>query len=159
VHDAGVRKIEEMIPHEPLPAFPARGPTGWKRVDRALEKAHAQLLESRYEEDYQAVGHLCREIIISLGQAVYDPAIHKSPDGVEPSETDGGRRIEAFLETTVAGGSNESMRKYVRAALALTVQLQHKRTAHFRAAALCLEATSSVANILAILSGRRDQRS
>jgi hypothetical protein len=152
-------QIEAMVLHDPLPPFPARGPTGWNRVDRALEKAHARLRESRHEEDYQAVGLLCREIIISLGQAVYDPAIHKSRDGVEPSETDGGRRIEAFLETTLAGDSNERMRKFVRAALDLTVQLQHKRTAHFRAAALCFEATASVADMLAILSGRRDPKS
>jgi hypothetical protein len=149
-------QIEEIIPHKSLPPFPAREPTGWERVDRTLETAHTQLFEGRHEEDYQAVGLHCREIIISLGQAVYDPAIHKSRDGVVPSEADGGRMIEAFLATAASGGSNEDIRRHARAALNLALHLQHKRTADFRAAALCLEATSSLANILAILIGRRD---
>ncbi len=140
----------------PPPPVPAREPTGWERVDRALEKAQARFAEGRHEEDYQAVGLLCREIINSLGQAVYDPALHKSPDGVTPSSTDGGRMIEAFLATAAAGGTNENIRRHARASLQLPIELQHKRTADFRAAALCLEATSSVVNILAILSGRRD---
>jgi hypothetical protein len=137
------------------PVVPVREPTGWERVDRTLEKAHTRLAQARHEEDHQTVGLLCREITISVGQVVYDPASHKSPDGVTPSTADGGRMIEAFLATAAAGGSNESIRRHARAALKLAVELQHKRTADFTAAALCLEATSSVVNILAILSGRR----
>jgi hypothetical protein len=149
-------QIEALVPHQPMPSFPARGPTGWKRADRALEKAHAQVLEAQHEEDYQAVGHLCREIIISLGEAVYDPAIHSPSDGAKISKADAAGMIEAFLATAAAGGSKEDIRRHARAALDLTNNLQHKRTADFRTAALCLEATSSVANILAILDGRRD---
>lgn len=149
--------IDRLVAAHP-PAVPIREPTGWERVDRALEKARLQFAEGRNEEDYQAVGLLCREIIISLGQAVFDPALHKSSDGVTPSETDCGRMIEAFLTSTAVGNSNENIRRYARASLNLTVELQHKRTADFRAAALCLEATSSLVNILAIISGRRDPK-
>jgi hypothetical protein len=153
------KKAASHLERQSLPSFPTREPTGWDRVDRVLEKAHTQLSESRHEEDYQAVGLSCREIIISLGQAVYDPALHKHPDGTVPSGADGGRMIEAFLDAATEGGSNEYTRKHARAALNLAVHLQHKRTANFKAAALCLEATSSVANILAILVGRRDPKS
>lgn len=96
-------------------------------------------------------------MLISLGQAVYDPAVHASPDGVSPSTTDAGRMIEAFFAQAASGGSNENVRRHAKAALQLAVELQHRRTADFRAAALCLEATSSVANIVAILSGQRDR--
>lgn len=147
--------IERLIAAPP-PAVPPREPTGWERVDRALEKAQVRLGQARHEEDYQAVGLLCPEIIISLGQAVYDPTAHTTPDGVTPSPTDGGRMIEAFLATAAAGGTNENLRKHARASLQVAVELQHKRTADFRGAALCLEATSSVVNIVAIVSGRRD---
>jgi hypothetical protein len=34
--------------------------------------------------------------------------------------------------------------------------LQHKRTADFRHAALCAEATAAVINLVAIVSGQRD---
>lgn len=141
----------------PETIVPAREPTGWDRVDRAVEKARTRMESARHEEDYQTVGLLCREVLISLGQAVYDPAIHIPPDGVMPSATDAGRMIDAFFGEAARGGSNENVRRHARAALQLAVELQHKRTADFRAAALCLEATSSVSNIVAILSGRRDR--
>src|SRR5438128_9638811 len=135
----------------PEPAVPARQPTGWERVDRAVDKARNRMESARHEEDYQTVGLLCREVMVSLGQAVYDPALHMPPDGMTPSPTDAGRMIEAFFGQAAQGGSNENVRRHARAALQLAVELQHKRTADFRAAALCLEATSSVANIIAIL--------
>jgi hypothetical protein len=119
-----VSKLLQM-PEAPVPA---REPTGWERVDRAVAKARHRIDSARHEEDYQTVGLLCREILISLGQAVYDPALHESPDGVVPSATDAGRMIEAFLGHAAQGGSNENVRKHAKAALQLTVELQHKRT-------------------------------
>jgi hypothetical protein len=43
-----------------------------------LSKARTQLETASAEEDCQAIGLLCREVIISLAQAVYDPTIHES---------------------------------------------------------------------------------
>ncbi len=142
--------------HAPETPVPAREPTGWERVDRAVAKARHRLNSAQHEEDYQTVGLLCREVLISLGQAVYDPTLHSSPGGVTPSATDARRMIEAFFAQAASGGSNENIRRHVKAALQLAVELQHRRTADFRASALCLEATSSVTNIVAILSGQRD---
>jgi hypothetical protein len=65
--------------------------------------------------------------------------------------------IESFLAQATTGGSNESVRRHAKAALQLAVELQHKRTANFRTAALCLEAVASVGSIVAILSGHRDR--
>jgi hypothetical protein len=141
----------------PIVAVPEREPTGWLRVDRAATKARQRLESARHEEDYQTVGLLCREVLISVGQAVFDPSVHQAPDGVAPSATDAARMIEAFVVQAAAGGSNENVRRHTRASLQLAVELQHRRTADFRAAALCLEASSSVANIIAILSGQRDR--
>jgi hypothetical protein len=145
------------IINAPKPVVPAREPTGWDRVDRAVEKAHSRMESAKHEEDYQTVGLLCREILISLGQAVYNPSVHTSQDGMIPSTTDASRMIEAFLAHTASGSSNEIVRRHAKAALQLAVELQHRRTADLRAAALCLEATSSTVNIVTILSGRRDR--
>jgi hypothetical protein len=131
-------------------------PTGWPRVDRVVGEARDQLAQARNEEQFQAIGLLCREILISLGQAVYDPQRHALPDGAVPSETDAKRMIDAFIGAELPGTSNEVARRHARAAYSLAVELQHRRTATFRDAALCLEATSSVVNSLAIISGRRD---
>ncbi len=131
-------------------------PTGWARVDRNIDKIVQSLANAKNEEDYQTVGLLCREAIISLAQAVYDPNLHPSVDGVDPSETDAKRMLENYIATELTGGSNEALRKYVKDSYQLAVTLQHKRNASFREAALCVEATRSLVNAVAIISGQRD---
>jgi hypothetical protein len=131
-------------------------PTGWTRVDRALDEARIRLESARTEEQFQAVGLFCREVLISLAQTVFDPNHHPPLDDVEVSKSDAKRMIDRYLAVELAGGSNSIARKNARASLDLANQLQHERTAAFRKAALCTEATSSVVNIIAILSGIRD---
>lgn len=130
-------------------------PTGWEKVDRQLQEVRLRLDTAESEEQYQAVGLLCREVLISTAQEVYKSERHSSPDGVAPSETDAKRMLEAFFASELKGGANEEARVHAKAALRLALALQHKRTADFRMAALCAEATSSVVNILAVLGGRR----
>lgn len=131
-------------------------PTGWERVDRALAKAREVAVGARHEEDFQSVGLLCREVLISLGQAVYDPAEHPPIDDKAPSSTDASRMLGAYIAATLRGESNEVLRAHAKAALKLAVELQHSRSANFRLAALCFEATSSVTETIAIITGRRD---
>lgn len=139
-------------------ADPSRGgePTGWARVDRSGHKIRLQLARARHEEDFQAVGLLCRDVLISVAQEVFEPTRHPPADGVHPSDTDAGRMLEAFVAAELPGSENEAVRRHAKAALALANAMTHKRTAQFRAAALCAEATLSVINIVAIISGRRD---
>ncbi len=132
--------------------------TGWPRVDRTVEQIRARLTTAETEEQFQTVGLLCREVVISLAQVVYDPSKHAPIDGVRPSETDARRLLESFLASELAGGPNAEARAHAKSALALAVALQHRRTAGFRDAALCAEATLAVTNIAAIVSGRRDPR-
>lgn len=131
-------------------------PTGWPRVDRTVGELRDRLAAANSEEQYQAVGLLCREAIISVAQVVYDPGKHPSSDGVRPSETDAKRMLEAYIAVELRGGSSDESRRHARSALELAVALQHRRTATFRDAALCLEATTSVINVIAIMAGRRD---
>jgi len=136
---------------------PAPEPTGWARVDRCLDKIRIALEQAKSEEDFQSVGFLCRETIISLSQAVYDPKKHKPIDGVIPSDTDANRMLEAYFANELKGSSNENARKHARTSLALANELQHRRTAKFRDAALCAEATRTVVNVVAIVSGKRNE--
>ena len=131
-------------------------PTGWARVDRGLGEIRKRLEEASTEELFQAVGLLCRETLISLAQTVYDPLLHESADSASPSKTDAKRMLEAYLARELEGRTNEVARRHAKAALDLANVLQHKRTASFRQAALCAEATASVVNLIAIISGRRD---
>ena len=131
-------------------------PTGWAKVDRQLDGAREQLARAQSEEDFQAVGLRCREVLISLSQEAFDPTLHSAKDGIAPSGTDAKRMLDAYLLTELPGNKNEEARKHTRAALEFAVSLQHRRTATFRDAALCAEATASIVNLIAILSGRRD---
>ena len=131
-------------------------PTGWARVDRSVEKIIKTLEAAKNEEDFQAVALLCREAIISLAQAVYDPERHESIDGVKPSPTDAKRMLENFIAEALRGDSHDYHRKFAKAAFDLAVNLQHRRTATIRDAALYAEATRSVINVIALISGQRD---
>ncbi len=130
-------------------------PTGWQKVDRQLQEVRLRLDTAESEEHYQTVGLLCREVLISVAQDVYDPDRHPAQDGCAPSNTDAGRMLGSFFSAELKGGGNEEARAHAKAALRLALALQHKRTADFRMAALCAEATSSVVNVLAVLAGRR----
>lgn len=134
-------------------------PTGWTRVDRNVTEVRRSLERATTEEQYQTVGLLCRETLISLAQAVYDPSSHPTLDGVKASSTDAKRMLEAYIAVAFAGGTNDAFRKHARASCDLAVQLQHRRTATFREAAACTEATTSLVNFIAIMAGLRDPAS
>jgi hypothetical protein len=132
-------------------------PTGWNRVDRSIDEIRRRLEQAEVEEHFQAIGLLCREVLISLAQVVYDPQRHPAEDGLQPSDTDAKRKLDAYIAAELAGGPNEGARRYAKAALTLANDLQHHRTADFRQAALCAEASMSVVNLITIISGRRDR--
>jgi len=133
-------------------------PTGWQKVDRQLQEMRSRLDSADTEEQYQAVGLLCREVLISVAQEVYDPSLHTPIGDKAPSETDAKRMLEAIFEVELKGSSNEEARAHAKAAVRLALALQHKRLADFRTAALCAEGTWSVVNMLAIVAGRRGRR-
>jgi hypothetical protein len=148
--------IEEVRNHKTGIATQRFEPTGWVKVDRIVGEIRRRLAEAETEEQYQAVGLLCREAIISLAQAVYNPEKHLSIDGVQSSDTDAKRMLDSYISVELEGSSNEASRRHARASFDFANDLQHRRTASFRLAALCVEATSSLINVISIVSGRRD---
>lgn len=146
------RAIEDVI----ATRVPGRLLPSWDdRIQRTLEKAKQKLSVAKDEEDFQSVGLFCREVIISVGQAVYEPSRHPPLDATVPSETDAKRQLDAYFAFELAGDAHEPMRKHARSALNLANSLQHKRTPTFRHACVCLEATTSVVSIVAIVFGTR----
>lgn len=154
VYDLFRPTIQSVLGSVGPPPTAPRPPTGWDRVDRGIVKAREHLAEAQDEEDFQAIGLYCREILISLGQAVFDAEAHETLDGVEASQTDAKRQLEAFLAATVPGRTNETVRRHAKAAVALALDLQHRRTADRKLARLCLEATASAAAVVSILCDR-----
>lgn len=125
----------------------------WAAIDRALTKAAEQIARASSPEDFQAVGLFCRESLISLAQAVFDPSQHPTEGGVQPSSTDSKRMLDAFFSRELSGGPNEEARRHARAVVALADALVHRRTANHRDAALCVEAAQSAANLASIVTG------
>lgn len=134
-------------------------PTGWMKVDRQLQEMRLRLDTAGTEEQYQSVGLLCREALISVAQEVFDPSRHPHIDDVKPSTTDARRMLEAIFSAELGGESNDEARRHAKTAVNLALALQHKRMADFRTAALCAEGTWSVVNMLAIVAGRRSRYS
>jgi len=130
-------------------------PTGWARVDRGIGEARNRLAVAKHEEQFQEIGMLCRETLISLAQVVFDPERHPVEDGIEVGQTDAKRMLGAFFMAELSGSSNKEYRKHTLAALDVANKTTHDRSASFLEAALCEEATTSVINTVAIVCGRR----
>ena len=69
-----------------------------------------RLEQAENEEQFQTVGLLCREVLISLAQVVFDPQRHPPEDGVTPSETDVKRMLDSYIGVELEGGLNEGVR-------------------------------------------------
>jgi len=123
-----------------------------KTVKDELQNIYIKLAEADTERDFQTVGTLCREALITLGQTVYEPSKHGHIGEIETSKADTSRMLEAYIKSELEGSTYKEMRKVIRESLNLINQLQHKRTADFKHAAICLEMTSALVNSIAIIS-------
>jgi hypothetical protein len=132
--------------------------TAWQKVERQMREVRSSLSVAETEEQFQAVGLICREVLISVAQEVYDASRHPSLDGTTPSKTDAKRLLEAVIAVEFAREGNEQIRSIAKNSVQLSVALQHKRTADFMSAALCAEATAATVNLLAIVTGDRRGR-
>ena len=128
--------------------------TDWERIERSINEIRLRQNEAKTEEQFQVVGLLSRETIITLAQAVYNKDKHPITDVKEVSKTDAKRMLEAYILVELSGSSNETLRKYAKATLDLANELTHKRTANKKEASLCATATISLINLIGTLEGR-----
>ena len=131
-------------------------PTGWQKVDRQIQEVRERLDSANSEEQFQVVGLLCREALISAAQEVFEAALHPIADGVKASDTDAKRMLEAIFEAGLKEAAR--MKKHegmLKRPCVSRWRFSINETAEFMMAALCAEATLSVVNLLAIVAGRR----
>lgn len=122
-------------------------PTGWERVDRALEEMKLRLDTADNEEKYQAIGMIGRETLITIAQQVFNSKKHPTLDGVEASKTDAKRMLEAYLKIELAENSEKAI-KFAKSAVDLGNQLTHDRGATKRDASMCLISVTAVASLI-----------
>ncbi len=128
--------------------------TDWERVERSINEIRLRQNDAKTEEQFQVVGLLSRETIITLAQAVFQNDKHPIIDGKEVSKTDAKRMLEAYIAVELGGSSNETLRRYAKATLDLANELTHKRTASKKEASLCATATISIINLIGTIEGR-----
>ena len=124
---------------------------GWERIERSVGEIRLRLSEAQNEEQFQAIGLLCRETIISLAQEVFDREKHPPLDGTEPSATDAKRMLDSYIAVELPGRENEGLRRYARATNALSNELIHKRTATLKLAKLCSSSCINLVNLIRII--------
>jgi hypothetical protein len=128
--------------------------TNWERIERSINEIKLRQNEAQTEEQFQVVGLLSRETIITLAQGVFLKEKHPSIDGKEISGTDAKRMLEAYIAVEISGSTNEVLRRFARATIDLSNELAHRRTASKRDAALCATATISLINLIGAIEGR-----
>lgn len=108
------------------------------------------------EGDFQQIGLLCREVIISLAQAVYNPELHGTKDekGTVIGKTDAVKMIGNYINVRLAGSSNEELRVYAKATNKLANLLTHKRNAEKQDMLLNVSATMALINFIGILENK-----
>ena len=134
-------------------------PIGWQRVDRTMDRIRELLTTASTEEQFQEVGILCREGLISVAQGVFDARQHPplSNDNTNVSNTDVKRMIARYVASECPGASSQEVRKCVNSAVDLANKVTHSRTSAYRDAALCAQTTFNVIGLVALISGKRDR--
>lgn len=125
----------------------------WERIKRTVIKIKRERNNAKDEEDFQAIGLLCRDVIISLAQAVYNPQIHGATDetGTQVGNADAVRMIGNYVNVKLSGGHHKELRAYAKATNDLANQLTHKRSATKRDMLLTVSSTIALINFVGII--------
>ena len=128
----------------------------WDRINRVVIKIKRDSAVAKNAEDYQQIGLLCRELIISLAQAVYNPALHgeKDDNGVVIGKTDAMRMVGNYINVKLAGSSNEELRSYAKTTNKLANLFTHKRDATRKDMLMTVAATIALINFVVILEDK-----
>jgi len=76
--------------------------TDWERIERSINEIRLRLNEAKTEEQFQVVGLLSRETVITLAQAVYIKEKHPILDGKEISKTDDKKNVRSIYCSRVS---------------------------------------------------------
>lgn len=128
----------------------------WDKIKRTVTKIKIDSHSAVNEEDFQTIGLLCRDVIISLAQAVYNPIVHGDTheDGTKIGNADAVRMIGNYVNYTFGGGSNKELKGYAKTTNALANQLTHKRTATKKDMLLAVSSTIALINFIGIIEGK-----
>jgi hypothetical protein len=122
--------------------LPGSEVTGWAAVDGQVAQLRRRLAAGRTSEDGQAVGLLCRDIMVTLAEACHNPAVHGEVGASAVS------RLNAVVDYLAPGEENQVLRKLLKAALDYANVVQHRRQGTLVEAGLVAEATVAAVNLM-----------
>lgn len=115
---------------------------GWPAVDAQVAQLGIRLASAATPEDHQAVGLLCRDIMISLAQAAHDV---DNLGYVGSSAVD---QLYAVVDDLAAGQENEKLRRLLKTTIDFANVVQHRRGVSPGEAGLIAEATVAAVNLV-----------
>lgn len=125
----------------------------WDRLKRTVVEIKKRFLDSKSEEQFQAIGQLCRDALISLAQMVYIREFEET-NSTNISKTDAKGMLDYYISKELSGGKLESLRKLVYATNSFANCVTHDRNANQKDTHLCISSTISLINIVGILEGK-----
>ena len=146
-----INLLDDAIPNDEITTFVELD--DWERIKRTVSKIQRNSTTAYNEEDFQSIGLLCREVIISLAQVVYNPTLHGYTDdhGVEIGKTDSVRMIGNYIQFKLSGKENEELRAYAKNTNKLANLLTHKRNATKKDMLLAVSSTIALINFIGII--------
>jgi hypothetical protein len=131
------------------------GLTGWERADRELREIKRQLLRAQHPEQFQQIGLLCRELLVTVGLAIYCHERHGKGYSTPLTQSQSKGMLSNYVDVELSDLSKE-FGSMVSEVVNAANKVVHVRTTSFREAALAAEAASAVAKMIAVIAGRRD---
>ena len=110
-------------------------------------KSVATLIDNAQEiEDFQAIGVQCREVLIELGNHIYEPYMSEGND--QPKGSDFKHKAEKFVKYYLKGSENADYRtlfkKITEATWDYANKLTHSKSATFYEASTCVSLCTSL---------------
>jgi hypothetical protein len=120
--------------------------TGWAAVDGQVAQLRRRLAAGKTSEDVQAIGLLCRDIMVTLADACHHPEVHGD---IGASAVD---RLNTVVNHLAPGEENQRLRKLLKATIDYANVVQHGRQGTLVEAGLVAEATVAAVNLMRRLS-------
>lgn len=132
----------------------ASGDPRREKVSRHIQEMRFILRTAVAEGDYHNIVLISLDTFDALAEAAFDAGEDMTINGKPLSEMDAATRIKALLEQELKGDTNKETLAYARAALKLALSLQKTSNFDHRTAAVCVEATASLVNLISVLTSK-----
>jgi hypothetical protein len=127
--------------------------TGWGSIDGLSAQLKEKFSTAKTKEDYEAVAHICGNILISLGHILFDPERHQD-EGEVFKKDDAKARIERVVKRDLRGSDNQKLRALIRPLWAYVMDCRH--SGDRSSAQIAAEVTLTVVTVLRVLFRAND---